>query len=237
MPTHVSVVDLALGTSATPGAQAITVPADATGVAVFFGEYSNFGGTHTLTSLAASFVSGGFTINQSADASSAHGLVGVAYGLVTATGSQTITPTWDATVVDGPIFQVVFFKDIDTGDYYRDSDHNNDDDSSSGVTSSTPAIDSAATDLVYGFVTEYSTIPTVSGWTQRQSTALTNSMYGSVYTADSPGSSSTTFTCGTADFPAVAALSIKATGGGGGSYNAVPLLQYYQSLKRGGIFH
>lgn len=33
-------------------------------------------------------------------------------------------------------------------------------------------------------------------------------------------------------------IAIKDVGGGGGStYNAVPLLQYYQSLKRGGIFH
>lgn len=219
MATHVSVVNLnSLGTTVSPGAQAITVPADATGVAVFFYIYASEGNPYTL-SLSSSFTSGGFIINQSSDATSTLGLVGVARGLVTATGSQTITPSWNTSstpISDGPIMQVVFFKDIDTGDWYRDSDHNNAQTGTAATTASAPAIDSSATDLVYGFVSGYDAINTPSGTTSRGTTGLVNSVYGGVYTVNSPGASTTTFTSGTQDYPAVAAISIKSTGGGGG---------------------
>lgn len=232
MATHISVVNLTPGTALSPGAQAITVPADATGVAVFWYTYVPEGNPYSL-GLSSSFTSGGLTIKQSADATSLLALVGVARGLVTATGSQTITPVWSTSttpISDGPLMQVAFFKDIDTGDWYRDSDHNNTETGTAATTTSTPAIDTGSTDLVYTFVSGYDAINTPSGMTSRGTTGLVNNAYGGVFTIDSPGASTTTPTSGTQDYPAIAAISIKSTGGGGPTI--APLASRYYSMLR-----
>jgi hypothetical protein len=204
-------VALALGTSATPGAQSITVPSDAQLCVVAWCMWEG-GSSGTLTSLASTAVGGGFTrVQTPTTANNAN--VGVAYGLVTATGSQTVTPTWNAAIQQGPEFCVVFVKGVDTAAAVLDAQ------SGASVTLSgsvSLSLTSATDALVLQFDTKDdqtggATSPgTPSGWTSLSAFGG-NQLYSRLSSADTPGASTTTATTqATLSYSTLSAISIKA---------------------------
>ncbi len=101
MPSVLSVVTLNIG-SASPGALAITVPSGAQGVVVLLrGQFDAF-------TVSSSF-SSSFTITPSGGAAP----VVVATAQVSATGSQTITPSYGSYIAEGAAFFVAFVDGID----------------------------------------------------------------------------------------------------------------------------
>jgi hypothetical protein len=210
-PTFISAVAIQLGTSASPGAQSITVPSDAEGVLVFTRNNNNA----NVVSLTSSFA-GTFTRynNSSGEGTS------VSVAAVTSTGSQTITPSWTGTVGEGPLFVVAFVKDVDTssvGAWVRDTFTEFDNASLVG------AVDSTADDLVLVFDSQYGfgdPPAAASGWTSRLAVGPgfeNNAELGRLSTANSPGSSTTSYTSQGNDFDCLAMISlIGASGGGGG---------------------
>ena len=106
MPTVIGTpTAINVGQAASPGAQAITVPANAQFVVVFYGCYAPSGAALTLTSTFASF-----TIVE--DIILNDGTAGIAYGYVTATGAQTLTPSWGTALSQGPAVIVAFFEGV-----------------------------------------------------------------------------------------------------------------------------
>lgn len=204
-PTLISTVILTPGSSATPGAQAITVPADAQGVVVFTRGYP----APTL-SLTSNFA-GTFTIVQD----TGNEITSVSYAPVTSTGSKTLTPSWTTGPTEGPLFIVAFIKDIDNssiGAWIRDSDAlaNDVTGSAFGLT-----VDSTTIDLVLAFDTQYNTGLTVpadeSGWTSITTQGI-NSDAGRLRSADSPGASTTTATTQGTSYRGMAIVSIIGAG-------------------------
>jgi len=218
-PEVISTTTLVLGTSATPGAQAITVPADAQVVVVTSRNYSASGVDLSLTSN----FTGTFTTTQ--DSNGGTERTTVSHAVVSSTGSKTITPVWTNAPAEGPLFFITFIKNVNTSDYYRASDAIALD--STGSTASR-TVASTANDLVLALESHYDAgqaIPgTVSGWTSI-STQGNNSEGGRLSTADSPGASTTTFTGGSTSYDGVSIIAIKPNVGGaytltaqGGSY-------------------
>jgi hypothetical protein len=213
-----------LGTSPTPGAQAVTVPSDAEGV-IF--RWSGYLVSNQLTSVSATFASGGFTIDQlpenGADA------VGVAYARVTATGSQTITPVWGGTWSGGPVASVEFVKGIPTsGSWVRDTFVDHIPSASDTITGS---VSSATDDVVLaGEGSDFGTLPaSPSGWTSRVSTTV-NDNYLRVSQADSPGAPTTTYTATAANsYPTLSMISVMSDTGGGQTLSP-PLLTNTSTL-------
>lgn len=204
-PIVISSTTIALGTSATPGAQSITVPSDAQLVVVQATTYSAGGLT---LSLASSFA-GTFTTTTSGDGSDkCH----IAYALISGTGSQTITPTWSGAVTDGPVFVVSFVKGINTGDFLREARaYNWNIQGSTGSTS----IATGLNDLLL-VLDRQATTPApnaMSGYTSI-TTQVNNNIGGRVQTCNAPGTSSTTVTTVGTEFPGLSMISIKSGAGG-----------------------
>lgn len=200
-------IALALGTSATPGAQAVTVPGDAQAVVVLWAYWgtadgqgilslgSNFASTFTIAEL-----NGGQIVANAA-------AVGVAYATVTSTGSKTITPTWDAAPSYGPVFMLAWIKGINTGDWVRATNN----DHRSGGTTSSAAVSSAATDLVLALDhrAEATSPGTEAGWTSHLIQQDIQGASGRLRTADSPGASTTTATAQNLSWSTISIISIK----------------------------
>lgn len=199
-PILISSTAITLGTSATPGAQSITVPADAQAVIVTATTYTSGGLTLSLSSDFA----GTFTVTTAGNGSDkCH----TAYAVVSSTGSKTITPTWSAAVTDGPLFIVSFVKNIDTADFIRQSLAYNA--NTQGSTTST-TISSSATDLVLALERQtLSSAPTLMSGFTNVTTQVNNSLGGRLQYANSPGASTTTLQSSGTEFPGFSAVSIK----------------------------
>ena len=217
-PYLISSTALALGTSATPGAQTITVPEDAQLVVVHATSYTSGG----LTLSISSNFSGSFTTTTAGDGSDkCH----ISYAIVSSTGSKTITPVWSSDVTDGPIFIVSFIKNVDTGNFLRAVLAQNL--NTQGNTLST-SIASNTTDLVLALEREsLTTTPptTLTGFTSIVTSGI-NNIGSRLQSCNSPGASTTSLSGSGTDFPGFAAISIKQIPSGayiltasGGVYN------------------
>lgn len=205
MPSVLSVVTLNIG-SASPGALAITVPSGAQGVVVLLrGQFDAF-------TVSSSF-SSSFTITPSGGAAP----VVVATAQVSATGSQTITPSYGSYIAEGAAFFVAFVDGIDntsTATWVR---------AVAASSSSSQTIASTTTDLVLAMDNWYTgdsgtpgPPPNESGWTSL-GTHEYNNIAGRLRSANSPGASTTTATAQTGSggaYSAMAEISIIATAGG-----------------------
>lgn len=211
-PNLISAVALNLGTSATPGAQTITVPASAQLVIVHASTYASGGLTLSLSSDFA----GTFTTTTAGDGSDkCH----IAYAVVSSTGTKTITPVWSAAVTDGPIFVVTFVNNVNTSDFLREAKAYNV--NTQGSTTST-TITSSVSDLVLALERQALTtaIPTtMSGFTSITTSGI-NNIGTRLQSCDAPGSATTTLQSSGTDFPGFAAISIKAVSVGAYTLNA-----------------
>lgn len=199
-PTLISVVTVSVGTSATPGAQAVTVPSDATGVILFAGQYSASGASMSgLTSTFGTFSSGNKTEFPSTPV--INGVLSW-WANVTATGSQTFTPVWTNALLQGPAICLAFFKDLDTT-WVRDAGSVQSDYSTASDTLTT-----AVGDIVIRYETQDGgTAPgTASGWTS-VSTPSQNSIGARVSTIVAAGTTQGATTT-TSNFPGLALLAI-----------------------------
>jgi hypothetical protein len=192
---------LDVGQTAAPGAQSVTVPADAEYAAFFFGGWYD-SGSAVLDSLTSNFA-GTWTITQSSGAT----VTGVAVAEVTSTGSRTITPVWATVLSQGPAVILAFIRNVDSADPVRDTAALTD----SGVMSL--SVDSSASDLVLALESYAgSSAPdNQTGWTSLQTQVLTNgvSIGARLRSADSPGVATTTATTQATFFPRLAMVSFR----------------------------
>lgn len=202
-PTHLSTSVLNLSTSASPGAQSITVPADAQLMVVSWIHYSSPNPNTVLSTLSSTAVGGGFTLVTEGSGSD---MAGHAYGYVTSTGSKTITPTWGAALEFGPLFSISYVAGCDTSTPIRDWGS---DDTTTDPEAATFNLTTEADDLVIALDMGWSSVPAVpSGWTSL-ATQTNSSLYGRTRSANTPGSGTTTITSDSTFFPVIAAISIK----------------------------
>lgn len=76
-----------------------------------------------------------------------------------------------------------------------------------------------------------------TGFTEINDGAGGNSYESGYQVIATSGSYTASATASAASNLSIAAAIFKDAAGGGASYNAAPVLEYYQSLKRGGVFH
>ena len=206
--------NLTLSTSATPGAQSITVPSDAEGVLFFWSAYA-----FDLSSLTSNFTDT-FTLVKTGNDGLADG-VGVAYARVTSTGSKTVTPVWGGAQTNGPVFWTVFVKNIPaSGTWVRgyDTQHSPNDPSSALV----GTVSSTTTDVVIAYDEQFqSTVPAAeSGWTSL-GTVTVNNYNSRLSKADSPGASTTSFSGNGTAYPVMGLVSIISRPAGFGAWTNV----------------
>ena len=189
-----------LGTSTTPGAQSVTVPADATGVVVLFT------GLNTSTALSLSMTSNfAGTFDVFGNGSTTFNGVYVGLARVTSTGSKTFTPSWNVTLNEGPCCSYAFVKDIPpSGAWYEtvDLDQGNTGALSLSVTSATDS-------LVLFWNTDDTTPSLPSGHTD-QTNMTVNGDGARLSTVNSPGAGTTNVTGTGTSWPACALISLKA---------------------------
>src|SRR5688572_21115966 len=133
------------------GSTTATVPADCNVVVAFWQHYQDSPGTQDLATLTLNGV--GFTIraqDPSDQLTPVHG-IGVATLVSPATGSQTVAWTWNnnAARTEGGNIVLVWVKDGNTVDPFRDADSTNNTDTNNVELT----IDSADTDLVLAMAT------------------------------------------------------------------------------------
>ena len=211
LPTLISSTAITLGQVASPGAQSITVPADAQVVVVHFACYS---ASACALSLASDFA-GAFTIEQD---STLDECGGVAFAVISSTGSKTITPSWSSAPSEGPIFTVSFIKDVDTAaSFVRDTEILVYD--TSGAAASV-ALASRDVDLVLALDKHYDTgeaIPSnPSGWTS----ILTQGNWDEgarLRSLDSPSDGVNTITSQSTNFSSILTISLRGVEGSGGT--------------------
>jgi len=195
LPTYLSTETIALPLSSTPGAQNITIPANATGVAVHWRVYG--ASMSSLTSTGA----GTFAFLQDGG----NEQTGVGYATISATGAQTITPVWSATPVEGPLFFVTYVKDV--VDVRSGAAIANE----TAGSAATRTLFTRSTDLVLALDSQFdagAAIPSnPSGWTSR-STQGQNNEGGRLRTMDSPNDSHTTVTGTTTEKSGIAVIAI-----------------------------
>lgn len=127
------------------------------------------------------------------------------------TGSKTLAITGSSSTTQGPSIHLIYLTVDDTADFVRDFATDN----KADAVAATVTIDSASSDMVFMSDFRYSGLPgTPSGYTSL-STVGFNNQHSRVSEADTPGASTTTATTDSSQWSAVAAISIKATAGGG----------------------
>lgn len=205
-PILISTVQLTLGSSATPGAQAVTVPADAQAVIILSGVTSYTTPTTPFLSLTSSFA-GTFTV---VNPTNNRNISLVGYAAVNSTGSHTITPVWNENLQEGPTFWVLFVKNINPGDFVRDIDTNA---TGAGTGNASVTLNTTGTDLLLAIDSQDVGIPsTMSGYTSLGSAVVMGELYedaSRIQQCNSPGTSTTTVTGTGTVYAAVAAISLK----------------------------
>ena len=189
-----------LGTSGTPGAKSITVPADAQAVVVHF--HMGSGGSNAL-SISSDFA-GAFTIANSA----AQNGCSLGYAVVSSTGAKNLTLSWTQTSLEGPSVYVSFIKNINTSDWVREVAVVGND---TNGTSATNVFDTGTDDLLLVVNDQDGgTAPTtISGFTSLATTGGTYSLPSRLQSCDSPGATTTTVTGTTTNFDVLSGISIK----------------------------
>ena len=195
LPTYLSTETIALPLSSTPGAQNITIPANATMIAVHWRVYG--ANMTSLTSTGA----GTFTFIQDGG----NEQTGVGYAAISATGAQTITPVWSATPAEGPLFFVTYVKDVvsvRSGGAIANE---------TAGSAATGTIFTRSTDLVLALDSQFdagAAIPSnPSGWTSR-ATQGQNNEGGRLRTMNSPNDSHTTVTGTTTTESGIAVIAV-----------------------------
>lgn len=187
----------------------VTVPADAQAAVFLLGVDINSNGqqiaSYSLTgastnTIRAQQVTVSGTFEPAAMVATSHGLT---------SGSQTLTfSLTGGTASQGPHGFLVFIKDINTADYYRDA--------AAGNTAAATAIvltpASSTTDLVLATHFRYQAVPAApSGWTSIGTIGPSLSRGSRLLQADSPGASTTTLTTTDNNYSSAAVISIKGT--------------------------
>lgn len=188
-----------------PYSGAITIPAGALGMLVFWGFDKNSVNGSTLSSVSCTGA-GTFTIAQNVPtvAASFERCAGVAYASVSSTGTQTLSTTGPSAPNQGVIYAVVFL-DAAPGPLVSGSGGDN----TAGTAALAVTAASSATSLVYGFEAKYNAVPSApSGWTSAGSAGVYNTEGARLSTADSPGASSTTFTAPAPDYSAAVIIAL-----------------------------
>jgi len=224
--TTVSILGTAtinLPASATPGAQALTVPVGTQGVVVFTRVYNAL-----LLTLSSSFA-GAFSKVEDTGAE----ITGVHYAPVSATGAQTITPTWTGVPADGPLFVVVFVGGIDNSSisaWVRGADAHANDLIGAGPSRT---VASTTNDLVLALDSQYrvdlTLQPNEAGWTSITTQAY-NKETGRLRSANSPGASTTTATGQSTEYSGIAIISLIS-----GPTGPVPVLGQDVPRRRGAL--
>ncbi len=191
--------------SAASGSTSVTVPAGATAAVAFWAHFDAASSTlSTLTLNGVSFTTRSeLSDNVPADASG----TGVAtITTLPAPGSTTLAWAWSAggARAEGGGLFVVWVKDVNTSDVYRDADTAHA--TSGGAVAVT--IDTAATDLVLALGQAFSGAPVLNAGTLFVNNVTINVEHydAGEYTA---GVSSTTCSIGAPDYSTVAAISLK----------------------------
>jgi len=202
--------DIVAGTS-----QAVTVPATATGMVVFWGGYDG-GGQSSINSM--TLDGDTFTVfNLQATQSEFYGCAVLA---LPSTGAQTLS--WTRTELDAEgTGLIVFVNAVDTANMLRDQDGV--DRTSSGTNTAT--VNSATDDLVIAQHLDYNANPvTGSGQTEFVSNDTTGVSYRQDgFQVDSPGGT-TTNAVGTTGYGSLVAVSLRNAAGGASTTKFLSLL-------------
>lgn len=187
------------------GGTTITVPSDATGALLFCGARSN---SITVTSVT---LAGNSDLTQIAfDQGDGYApSAGVFFGLVTATGSRAAQINFSAFPANGYQSVMVFVKDLSAATEYRYVESI----SVPGSGAFSMTANSTAADLVLAFHAKQTAVTAdVSGWTGLLSETTTD-LKGRLFSADSPGASTTTFDPTDAAEISCSIVSLKGSGG------------------------
>jgi hypothetical protein len=199
-----------------PAGQAVTIPADATAVYMFWSFYNGADG-HGLASVTLNGAAPDQTF-EVATAPDDETATGVAVWYNPSTGSQTLNPAWDAAPAEGPLTVVAFVKDGDTT-AWRDADGANED----GATAISVTLTTVAGDLVLKFDQKFGATPpaNTAGWTS----GLTGDNNNEAFRFASISAAGTTQACPCEgeDYSSIVAISIPAAAGGGGTNPKGPL--------------
>lgn len=197
------VVTFSTGT-ATPAAQTITIPADATAVYLFWFYYANSDGAG-LASATLNGASPGQTFELPMQLAGNESPTGVAAWYAPATGARSLAVTWDAVPIHGPNCVAVYVKDGDIT-AWRDADA----DAASGTANAQTILTTAVDDLLLRLDTRYDTSETPpalqSGWTSGATGGQVD--YGSRFSYRTAAGTSETLDCPDDQWPSVVGISI-----------------------------
>lgn len=206
--------------SANSGSTSVTVPADCTGIAVFFNAWIS--GAVTLTSMTLNGAS--ITIDQNLPSSGDAACVGVGHIVNPATGSQTFAWDWSGTgaIGESGVFHLVFLKDVNTSDPI--SDHDALTSATAAATTHSLTLTTAATDFCLGAIFAYLNGPTGDPTSSDQTvfidSYLFNNYSSDVFQENTTDSPSTVMNA-TGEYASLAAISWKAAGGNAFTQSAV----------------
>lgn len=201
-------VELALNANASPGAKAVTVPADAEYICVHFAFYADL--DVDLSSLT-STCCGTFTVDKLSGSGGTNVGVGVAYAAVTSAGSKTVTIAWTRALNEGPIVWVTFVKGIDGSTPVLATGKNH----YTGTAAPSVSVASQADALVIAMHEADTSNPATATGCTSQGTATVNGAGSRLQTVNSPGASSTTVTGGSTSYPTLGLISFKPAASGG----------------------
>ena len=205
--------------AANSGSQSITVPSDATAVAVFWPAAWRTSASLSMSSM--TLGGSGLTLAQNVAQGTDAPACGVGYISAPATGSQTLAWDWSGTddVEEGGRLVVAFLKDTPTSSAVADSDAVASE--SAGPTTESVTLSTDGTEFCIGVISSYQpTTPNGAPTSSDQTVDLNDSLYNNYYqdlfhknTTTTP----TTGMSGTGSYAALAAIAFKTAGGGGGS--------------------
>lgn len=211
-PVAAGFSNVALPNTQDSGNVSVTIPSGTNAYAVF-GTYYDGANSAIASFTGSSLTPTGLLTSPSSGSMGAY----LAYGQVTATGSQTVRlQKTSSGYSEGPTCQVAWLTVDDPTSFFLDAECVGD--TSGAITRS---VDSTASSLVIGWVGSDGggTLGSISGYTQQGSEQVTNSDKGRVYTADTPGDPTTSLTGPSNSFPTLGLFS--AVGGGGSTWTDV----------------
>lgn len=194
---------------ATPAAQNVTIPADATAVYLFGDYYSDGAGTLATATLAGAGSDQLFEVAQNANGSTTW----VAAFYNPPTGSQALQVTFDDSPTEGPISIVAYVTGGDTT-AWRDADGAVNT-SVAGTTTLSVTLTTVAGDLVIKLDGKFGGTPptTSAGWTSAQT--QTNNSHSSRLSTISATGTTQVAASEDEDYSALVAISIPAAAAGG----------------------